>query len=50
MDSFLVCMYWTVQVDPIAIVALVFLLCGYCNCGIFCGQKEGGKLYQWFFK
>ncbi|MBO7111137.1 MAG: hypothetical protein J6W18_04230 [Bacteroidaceae bacterium] len=26
MDSFLVCMYWTVQVDPIAIVALVFLL------------------------
>lgn len=40
MDSFLVCLYWTVQVDPIAIVALVFLLAVIATVVFFASRKK----------
>ena len=40
MDSFLVCLYWTVQVDPVALIAVVSFFTAITLVGIFASRKK----------
>ena len=40
MDSFLVCLYWTVQVDPVALIVVVSFFTAITLVGIFASRKK----------